>query len=101
MGLSSFSPCLLAVVGASGLFAADVQRFVVTQVRPQLPEMTAYLDIVDAGGQPVADLAPSNFTAALGANSAQVTAIRPFLETGEGVAYVFLVDVSGSIGPPQ
>jgi hypothetical protein len=60
--------------------------------------MTAYLDIVDAGGQPVADLKPASFVAALGANSVQVTGIIPFLETGEGVAYTFLVDTSGSIG---
>jgi Mg-chelatase subunit ChlD len=98
MGIGGFRPYLLGILGASCLFAADVQRFVVSQARPQLPVMTAYLDIVDAGGQPVADLTPANFTAALGANSAQVTAIRPFLETGEGVGYVFLVDISGSIG---
>jgi Mg-chelatase subunit ChlD len=101
MGLGGFRPYLLGILGASCLFAADVQRFVVSQARPQLPVMTAYLDIVDAGGQPVAELTPANFTAALGANSAQVTAIRPFLETGEGVGYVFLVDISGSIGGPD
>lgn len=98
MGISSSRPLLLLILGAAGLLGADVQRFVVSQVRPQLPVMTAYLDVVDAGGQPVADLKPDSFTAMLGANRADVTGVKPFLESGEGVAYVFLVDVSGSIG---
>lgn len=82
-------------------FAADVQTFVISQARPQLPVMAAYLDIVDAGGQPVGGLVPADFSAVFGANSAQVLDLKPFQATGEGVAYVFLVDISLSIGSAE
>jgi len=101
MGLVRSNTWLLAFLAASGAFAADVQRFVVTQVNPQLPVMTGYVDIVDAAGQPVADLGSANFSAVVGSQSAKVTEVKPFSKTGEGVAYAFLVDISKSIGAAQ
>jgi VWFA-related protein len=92
---------LLVFFAASGGFAADVQTFVISQAHPQLPIMTAYLDIVDAAEQPVSDLTPANFSAVLGGRKTQVTEIKPFQSAGEGVAYVFLVDISKSISPAQ
>lgn len=101
MGVGRSTTWLLAFLAASGAFAADVERFVISQANPQLPVMKAYLDIVDAGGQPVSDLTPASFSATLGANSTRVTEIKPFQDAGEGVAYAFLVDVSKSINPAQ
>jgi len=101
MGVGRSATWLLAFLAASGAFAADVERFVISQANPQLPVMKAYLDIVDAGGQPVSDLTPANFSATLGASSTRVTEIKPFQDAGEGVAYAFLVDVSRSINPAQ
>jgi VWFA-related protein len=101
MGLRRSATWLLALFAASGAEAGDVQRFVISQANPQLPVMTVYLDIVDAAGQPASDLTPAGFSAALGGKSATVNDIKPFLETGEGVAYTFLVDISKSIGTAQ
>lgn len=93
----------LALVLASGYgsFAAEVERFVISQARPQLPLMAAYLDIVDGGGQPVPDLAPANFAGAVGTAPIRVVDIKPFRDTGEGVAYAFLIDISGSMPREQ
>jgi hypothetical protein len=101
MGLIRPTTWLPAFLAASGAFASDVQRFVVTQVNPQLPVMTGYVDIADAGGQPVAGLGAANLSAVVGSHSAQVTEVRQFPQTGEGVAYAFLVDISKSIGEAQ
>jgi VWFA-related protein len=101
MGLGRYIIWLLAFFAISGGFAADVQTFVISQAHPQLPVMTAYLDILDASGQPVAGLGPADFSAVVGAISTKVVDFKPFRDTGEGVAYVFLVDISKSIGTAQ
>jgi VWFA-related protein len=92
---------LAFVAAASAAPPADVERFVISQVHPQLPVMTVYLDIVDAAGKPVSGLTPTNLTATLGSHNAQISALKPFQETAEGVAYAFLVDISRSLAVEQ
>lgn len=92
---------LLLIAACSCVCAAEVERFIVSQAHPQLPVMTGYLDIVDANRQPVSGLTPADFSASLGGNSLRIAGIEPFVQTGEGVGYVFLVDVSKSISPVQ
>lgn len=72
-----------------------------SQARLAMPTLTAYLDVQDTGGRPVADLQPGQFTATLGETKLPVEQIQPFEKSGEGVAYVFLVDVSLSVKPEQ
>jgi hypothetical protein len=81
--------------------AADVERLVISQASAQLPVIKAYVDIVDAAGQPPSALAPADLSVVLGARGAQVVSVAPFASTGEGVAYVFLVDISKSISRAQ
>ena len=90
----------LAVAGAVAP-GGEVERLVISQVNPQLPVMTAYLDILDGSGHPVAGLSPANFSATLGTTPLKVSATEPFEGTGEGVAYVFLVDISKSISQQE
>jgi von Willebrand factor type A domain/Inner membrane component of T3SS, cytoplasmic domain len=101
MAVASCTAWFLTILAASSAFAADAERFVISQANPQLPVMTGYLDIVDAAGQPVTGLTAANLSATLGANTVSVNEIKRFEETGEGVAYVFLVDISKSISPAQ
>ena len=86
--------CFLAICMP---LCAQVDRFVVSQVSPQLPVMRGYVDVVDATGQPVDGLSPADFTATLGTEPMKVTSVKRLLDSGEGVAYVFLVDISKSI----
>ncbi len=95
---------MVAVVclSALGLHAAGLTRFSVTQVR-QLdvgaPVVRAYLDLTDADDQAVAALPESSLTATLGEWPAEPINVVPFSTVRQGVAYVFLVDISRSLSP--
>lgn len=90
--------CLL--LAGSGL-AAEVSSFAISQTSVRLPVITAHLDILDASGQPVSGLGSDNLSATIGGRAVPAAAITPFEESGEGVAYVFLLDLSRSIRPAQ
>jgi VWFA-related protein len=68
-----------------------------SQARAMLPAMVAYLDVRDAHGNPVGGLNSGQFRATLGDKTVPVEQVTPFRQTGEGVAYIFLVDVSKSV----
>ncbi|MFL6414853.1 MAG: FHA domain-containing protein [Bryobacteraceae bacterium] len=79
------------------LLPAGGDQFVIRHVTPQLPAMQAYIDVLDANGNPVAGLRSADLKATLGAEPVDVTGVKPFANSGDGVAYIFLVDVSKSI----
>jgi Mg-chelatase subunit ChlD len=60
-------------------------------------QVLAYLDVRDDEGKPVTALDPSSITATLGEQSLQVGRVVPFREAGEGVAFIFCVDISKSL----
>jgi VWFA-related protein len=70
-----------------------------SQARAAMPELVAYVDVRDAHGNPVGELRPEQFRATLGDKAAKVEQAEPFAKAGEGVAYMFLVDVSKSVKP--
>jgi len=89
--------CLLGITTQ----AAEVERFFISQARVQAsapPSVTAYLDALDADGRPVGGFTVSG---SLGTHPLTLVSILPFEQSKEGVAYIFLVDVSGSIGPSE
>jgi len=94
MGLRQLSGDLTGLVFACFLvgagWGADLERFTISQVIPQLPVVTSYVDVVDSNGQPLTNLVPISFSATLGVTPLQVAEVRPFESTGEGVAYAFL-----------
>jgi len=92
---------LLGGFMAFGLHAADVQRFRLSQVAVQLPEIKVYADILDNAGNSIDDPKSAHATATLGTRSLKLTSLTPFEKTGEGVAYVFVVDKSESIEPAR
>lgn len=81
--------------------AADVERFSISQACAQLPDIMLYLDILDTEGKPAAGLAAENISATLGRDPVSTVSLKPFEETGEGIATVFLVDISKSITPTE
>jgi VWFA-related protein len=76
-------------------------RFVISQVATDLPTVTVYLDVTDGTGSPPANLPVSELSAAIDGRPLTVSSVTPFEASGEGVAYIFLVDISKSIGPAQ
>ena len=89
-------PFLAACIGY-----AQVGSFGISQAYPILPTLTGYLDITDPNGQQLADVRPENLSGTLGSKSLTVTGVVPFDSSGEGVGYVFLIDISKSIRPAQ
>ena len=63
------------------------------------PSVRAYLDVSDSEGQPLRDLPFDSISATLGEWRAELRQLDPFDSQTQGVAYVFLVDVSRSLSP--
>ncbi len=72
-----------------------------SQAQFAMPALVVYLDVLDAEGLRVSELRSGQFTASLGGKMLPVEQIQAFGETGEGVAYIFLVDVSQSVKSEQ
>lgn len=66
------------------------------QARQALPSMDVWLEL-PSGSLPK----PEQFSITLGSQVVDIEAIDAFRQTGEGVAYVFLVDISKSLSQQQ
>jgi VWFA-related protein len=75
--------------------------FRVSQAVVNLPDVRVYLDIGAADGGPAPNLGPENINAVIGTKPATVKSIVPFSTSGEGLAYIFLVDISKSLKEKQ
>jgi Mg-chelatase subunit ChlD len=85
----------LAVPG-QGLPAADFHLEQAVQGRQPTTVLT-YLDVLDAQDAPVAELDAGAVSGTLGGRALAVRRVVPFRDAGEGVAYIFCVDVSRSL----
>jgi von Willebrand factor type A domain/Inner membrane component of T3SS, cytoplasmic domain len=90
---------LLGCFPGDGLAQGEPGRFAVSQVTFRSPVLTAYVDTLDQNGQPPAKLDPAQFSATINQQNLTVSSATPFGQSGEGVAYIFLVDISKSIQP--
>ncbi len=88
--------CLL--IGGSAA-AQEVATVRISQAYARLPEVVAYLDALDAAGSLVQTL--DQVTATLQDRSLELEELVPFEQSGEGVAYLFLVDISKSLREAQ
>ena len=73
----------------------------ITQARAATPGVAVYLDIRAENGETVADVRAEQLQAEIGPYPASVQSLQAFAAAGEGVAYIFLVDVSKSLKPEQ
>lgn len=103
MGMKRLSALLLAFSCFAGRVLAQGEpgRFALTQVTFQSPVLIAYVDVLNPDGQPPTKIAPSDLSATIAQRSLKVESVTPFSQSGEGVAYLFLVDVSKSIARAQ
>jgi len=81
--------------------AADVITLRAEQAVAQYPEIKMYIDALDNSGIPVDALASGQLSATVGQERADVKEIKRFDLSGEGIGYVFLVDISRSISSEQ
>jgi hypothetical protein len=86
---------------SAGAGADEQPRFAISQVSFQQPVITAYLDIRGQNGQIPANVAVSDLSAKLQGQPLKVARVTSFDASGEGVAYLFLLDVSKSVTVPQ
>jgi VWFA-related protein len=73
----------------------------ISQARAATPSVAVYLDIRSESGEAVANVRAEQLQAEVGAYPASTKALQPFSTSGEGIAYIFLVDVSKSLKPDQ
>lgn len=83
------------------VIAADVVTLRAGQGVARYPEIKVYIDVLDHSGIPVDALSVGQLSATIGQIQAGVKAIKRFDQSGEGVGYVFLVDISRSIASGQ
>ena len=65
------------------------------------PTLRAYVDVLDADGEAISVLAPDALTATIGEAATDTLAVEPLATSSEGVAYIFLVDVSRSLSSQE
>lgn len=85
----------------SSAIAADVVTLRAGQAVARHPEIKVYIDALDQSGIPVDALSSGQLSATVGQIQGAVKEIRRFDQSGEGVGYVFLVDISRSISSGQ
>jgi hypothetical protein len=94
-------PVRLTIAQGAGAQAAGAQGSGARGSGSQAPgvpsELTVFLDLVDERDEPPTALDPAAIAATIGEHRATVLRAAPFASTGEGTAYIFLVDVSQSI----
>jgi VWFA-related protein len=87
----------LACVARYAVPQSEPGRFALSQVTYQYPVLRVYVDVLDQDGRSPAMLGPVDFTATIDQQTLKVNSVTPFTQSGEGIAYAFLVDVSKSI----
>jgi hypothetical protein len=81
--------------------AEEPSSFRISQAAAHLPQITAWLEVLTPADQFVSDVAANQVTASIGARSARIVSLTPFMDSGEGVASLLLVDISKSLKPAQ
>lgn len=79
--------------------AASTVRII--QARASKPNVAVYLDIRTESGMAVENVRAEQLQAEIGPYPASTKSLQPFSTSGEGIAYIFLVDVSKSLKPEQ
>jgi Mg-chelatase subunit ChlD len=103
MGMKRYSVLLLAFscFAACAMAQGEPGRFAISQVTFQSAVLIAYVDVLSPDGRPPAKLAAADLSAAIAQRSLKIESVTPFSQSGDGVAYLFLVDISKSIARTQ
>ena len=86
---------LLAAPAPAEISSMAVSQAV--QLDEATPSVRAFLDVMDEAGEPAAEIRPGQLSATLGQEVLELRESYPFRARAQGVAYVFLVDISRSL----
>jgi VWFA-related protein len=102
MGLISQSTLLAGLLTGITLQAQNpgtLERVSVDQVTGDSSALKIYADVVVSGGTEASGLSQASVQAQMEGKPVHIISLKRFPSTGEGVAYVFAVDVSRSVTP--
>ncbi len=86
---------------AANTVPSDASSVRILQARATTPNVAVYLDIRSEAGKVVANVKAEQWQADIGPYPARPQSFQTFASTGEGIATIFLVDVSKSLKPNQ
>ncbi|EIC21169.1 FHA domain-containing protein [Thiorhodovibrio frisius] len=92
-----FLPLFMAGIASATAAATEPAELRLSQSWQDGTELTSYLDVRDAHGEPVGDLDPERLHVTIGPHAGAIESVEPFAATEEGVLYLFLVDRSRSL----
>ena len=94
--------CMLAalflVITSVCTSAEGLNKINIRQVQPFNDALRVYVDMTDSDGKAVEPPQASKINTYIDGEKLMVQRVKRFSESGEGMAYIFLIDVSGSIG---
>lgn len=90
---------VLAAPGAAAIRSFELSHAAILETHP--PTIRTYARILDERNDPVRNLTDVSITATLGEGSLQLIRKAPFHANNDGVAYVFLIDISKSLSDQE
>jgi Mg-chelatase subunit ChlD len=94
-------PSIGLLLETSIVLAGEPVNLRLRQARAVLPTINAYFDVLDADGQPIEEIQPSQLSSTVGEHNTTVEKVQRFEQTSEGIAYILLVDISKSLTDEQ
>ncbi|HWP97265.1 MAG TPA: FHA domain-containing protein [Syntrophomonadaceae bacterium] len=79
----------------------DIAQLKVREAYANGSSLRAYLSVRDAQGQVLENLSDGQVAATLGSQNLSIKNLKQFKLTGDGVGYIFLVDISKSLNQTQ
>ncbi|MBE5040328.1 FHA domain-containing protein [Ructibacterium gallinarum] len=88
--------CIPIGITGAGISSVNIRQFYL-----YTDALHTYVDLKSADGVSVSGLDRSGIYASLDSEDLRVKEIQTFAESGEGMAYIFLIDISGSLSGTQ
>ena len=85
----------LAMPGTGAVRSFELSQTALLEGHPTA--LRSYVRVLDERNEPVFHLAGTSISATLGAHDLDLVGVQAFHQSGEGVAYIFLVDISRSL----
>ena len=99
--LWTITPGLVLLIALGSASIGEPNKFVVSQASLEPPAVELYVDALDQNGEALSHPSRSDFSADFLGQALVVGGVKSFDSSGQGIAYIFLVDVSKSIQRPQ
>jgi VWFA-related protein len=92
---------VLSLLLAAGASAGEPVELILSQASVRPPEIKVYCDVLDSTGKPAQGIEARQLSGTIGKDQAEVIEVKSFADSGEGVAYILLIDISLSLRRQQ